>query len=143
MDRTATYAFKDHTREDCAMIRRREFILTSAAASTVVLLPGAALARPALANFDIVEVGMIRGVPGVSGTLRIANGAFLTPDQARRPVGNRLLALLSPANAALLGEYVRFDQGVKLDDQPFPALGLPESLAIRPDARLVSVHWTV
>lgn len=125
------------------MIKRREFLRASATATAAASLPGAALARPMPANFDIVEVDMVRGDPGLSAKLRIESGAFLNPKQARRPLSNRLTALLSPANAALLAEYVRFDLRVRLDDQPFPAFGLPANLTVRPDARLVTVHWAV
>ncbi len=129
--------------EGCAMIKRREFLHASAAATAAASLPGAALARTIPANLDIVEAGMVHGDPGVPAKLRIETGTFLSPAQARRPASDRLTALLSPANAALLGEYVRFEHGVRLDDRPFPALGLPASLTIRPDARLVTVRWTV
>lgn len=125
------------------MIHRREFLRAGAAATAAASLPGAALARQIPATFDIVEVDMVRGAPGLPAKLRIETGAFLTPLDARRPGGARLTALLSPANAVLLAEYVRFEPGVRLDDQPFPASDLPSHLSIRPDARLVTVHWTV
>lgn len=127
------------------MIQRRDFLHAGAAATVAAAasLPAAALARPTPATFDIVEVDMVRGAPRLPAKLRIETGAFLPPSAARRPGGDRLTALLSPANAALLAEYVRFEPGVRTDDQPFPASGLPPHLIIRPDARLVTVHWTV
>lgn len=126
------------------MIKRREFLHASAAAATATAasLPGATLARSMPASFDIVDDGVVRGDPGLPAKLRIETGTFLSPVQARRPASDQLTALLSPANAALLAEYVRFDKGVRLDDQPCPPFGQPASLTIRPDARLVTVHWT-
>lgn len=138
MDNEAT-----HDGESSTMIGRREFLHASAAATAAASLPCAARARPVPTNFDIVEEGMVFSVQDLPATLRIAAGTFLSPAQARRPAGDRLTALLSPANAALLAEYMRFEHGVRLDDQPFPARGVPADLTIRPDARLVTVDWSI
>lgn len=136
MDRASALAC-----ESRAMIKRREFLRTSATVTAAISLHRPALARPMPANFDIVEVGIVCGDPGLAAKLRIQSGTFLSPNQAMRPESNRLTALLSPGNAALLAEYVRFEHGINLDDQPFPAFGLPATLTVRPDARLVTVQW--
>lgn len=123
------------------MIGRREFLHASAVATAAMSLPDAPLARPLPATFDIVEEGLVHGVEQLPAEVRIETGTFLNPAQTRRRATGKLTALLSPANAALLAEYVRFDHGVRLNDRPFPAFELPASLTIRPDARQVTVLW--
>lgn len=125
------------------MIDRRAVLRGSAVMCAVAAAPAVAApfnGEPCL-HLDIVDENVVWRGAGRRATMRIGQGQFMQPDLALQPASKRLVALLSPANAALLREYVRFERGITLEDRPYPAFA-SEMGAIRPDARLVMVRWT-
>ena len=122
------------------MIARRSLMIAGLGLGTNLLLPPAASALAAAVplEFDIIDLDIWTGPGVVPARTVIGPGAFLRADHCvPKGAAHRLTALLSPANAALLGEFLRFDRGVAIEERGANLRGLA-----RAHARVVTVRWT-
>jgi len=122
------------------MIARRFLMIAGLSLGTKLVLPPAAFALAAAVplEFDIVDLDMWTGPGAVPARKVIDPGAFLRPEHCvPRDAAHRFTALLSPANAALLAEFLRFDRGVVIEERGADLRGLA-----RAHARIMTIRWT-
>lgn len=123
------------------MISRRSILqLAGAAVAANLVRPVAAEGRldefPDV--FDIIDASVWIGSGDPPARHSLPSGTFLSPDHEAFANGNApVIALLSPANARLLAEFLRFEPGWHVADRAgVPAL----AGTVRPDAHLVVAH---
>lgn len=125
---------------EAAMIDRRSMLLTGAALGATMVLPSIADATTRFASpkFDVIDLAVWTGNRHAPARALIEPGGFLHPDHLRRePLARSFIALLSPANAVLFAEHLRFEPGVIVKNAS-PAM---VSMALA-HARIVMARWS-
>ena len=122
------------------MITRRAVLQGMIAASMAAATgPVLVLSRRAGAAPAIVDLNVSTGP--ASGAILIARGAQLDPGCLRAIGGDSFHALLAPASAVILAEYLRFERDVTVTDVSARRQALISPAGLRRDARWVTVEW--
>jgi hypothetical protein len=134
MDRGAAKTAK------AAVMDRRSILQAGVTLGAGMLLPAASRAIPPAAAliFDVIDRSVWVGKGDVKAYLVLDPGSFLSLEHlANRPRRSSLTALLSPANAFLLAEYLRFDPDVVIEEHSCP---VAQALA-NAQGRTVTAIW--
>jgi len=120
------------------MIDRRSMLLTGVALGATMALPSVADATSfASPEFDVIDLAVWTGHGHAPGRVLIEPGSFLRPDHLMRvPHSRSFTALLSPANAILFAEHLRFEPGVIVEHSSPTTI----SMALA-HARIVTARW--
>lgn len=115
------------------MIDRRSTLAAGATLALCLAVPAGGFAMEEPAALDIIDLTVWPGDGGASARILIGKGAHLRLEHIERvPRSRALTALLSPANAVLLREFLRFERGVTVRERFFEAA---------PAALLMTAAW--
>jgi hypothetical protein len=105
---------------EATVIDRRSMLAAGATLALDLVLPAGCLAMQASPILDVIDLSVWEGEGRAPARILIGAGAYLRSEQVEKELRSRLLtALLSPANAELFREYLRFERGVIVQEQPF------------------------
>ena len=115
------------------MIDRRSILAAGATLALDALLPAECLAMQASPVLDVIDLSVWEGGGSAPARILIRSGAYLQSGHVEKtPHSRTLTALLSPANAELFKEYLRFERGVVVQERPF---------ATTREALLMTASW--
>lgn len=124
------------------MIDRRTALTVGVVFGANLIGPAALRGRASLPHveFDLIDLSVWTGKGKAPAYRFVDQGGFLLPEHLNQ-IGKaqHLTFALSPANAMLLAEYLRFDRHVTLEEK---VVGADTSTMLRADARIVTVRWT-
>ena len=104
------------------MIDRRSTLAAGATLALALGLPTESFAVPGAPALDVIDLSVWPGERGALARILIHSGDMLQPQHVERaPRSRALAALLSPANAVLFREYLRFERGVTVQERAFEA----------------------